>query len=64
MSGSKMTSEENNGNLPVINSHGNNENKRKRKNSYSEILKSIKEPSKEKSLPELIKCIPSKIDKI
>ena len=28
MSGSKMTSEENNGNLPVINSHGNNENKR------------------------------------
>mgnify|MGYP006081902967 CR=1 FL=1 len=64
MSGSKMTSEENNDNLPLIKSPINNQNKRKRKNSYSKILKGIKESSTEKPLSELIKYVPSKIDKI
>mgnify|MGYP001478204566 CR=1 FL=1 len=64
MSASKMPNQENNDNLPVVKSAVNNSNKRKRKNSYSEILKNIKESNTEKPLPELVKCVPSKIDKI
>ena len=38
--------------------------KRKRKDKYSNILKSIVNSGSEKTQQELIKCIPKKIDKI
>lgn len=64
MSGSKMPNQEINHSLPVVKSAVNNSNKRKIKNLYSEILKNITESNTEKPTPELVKCIPSKIDKI
>lgn len=64
MSSSKMPNQEINDSLPVVKSVVTSPNKRKKKNSYSEILRNIKESNTEKLLSELVKCAPSKIDKI
>ena len=52
--------------LPVINNptHTKDDNKNKKKTKYADLMKGMMTSNSDKKIPDLIRCVPQKIDHI